>query len=57
MTMMAFDTWLEKVDAFLLDTFDVGMDDLPDVDYVSLWEEGASPKSAARFAIREAGGY
>lgn len=52
---MKFKAWLAKVDAALIRISGVGMDDLPDDDFVGMFEEGLSPVAAARRVLVEAG--
>jgi hypothetical protein len=50
-----FNQWKAKVDAILSKKLGgLTSDDLPDIDYWSLWQDRVSPSSAAAQAIRNA---
>jgi hypothetical protein len=51
---MTFEQWKAKVEEVLRFCYGVSADDLPDVDYYSMWEDDVSPRNAARRAIRNA---
>ena len=50
-----FDQWFKRVDAVIVRHFGIGADDLPDIDYMSLYEERVRPIRAANKALRNAG--
>jgi len=50
-----FDAWMAEIDAIIGAKFGIGYDDLPDVDYTGMFEDGFTPKRAANAAIRNAG--
>lgn len=49
-----FAHWLERVDRYMVEATGLRRDDLPDVAYADMYEDGVSPRSAARRAIRNA---
>jgi len=51
----AFKAWMVKVDEALVAKCGLCSADLPDWDYWSAWEDGASPKGAATQAYKAAG--
>lgn len=51
---MDFDTWFSRVDRAVMNTVGMGAEDLPDVDYWSMWEAGYSPGAAAKDTIAQA---
>lgn len=48
----SFEDWMASVDRQVSASVGLSADDLPDVDYYSLYESGATPASAAREAIQ-----
>lgn len=50
---ITFETWMAKVDRILSTNLGIGYLDLPDVDYMSMYEDGAPPKEAAITALEE----
>jgi len=52
----SFEQWMAKVNEAIEREIGLSADDLPDMPYADMWEDGVSPKRAARMAIREAGG-
>lgn len=52
--MQTFEQWMRKVDVELLRLQFVDSMDLPDIDYHDLYDEGRSPLTAAKAAIRNA---
>ena len=51
---MTFESWMARVDAATYRLVGMSVYDLPDVAFMDMYEDGLSPKSAARAAIREA---
>lgn len=51
----SFDEWLKRVDRFVTRNFGIGLDDLPDVDYMDMYENRVRPIYAANKALRNAG--
>lgn len=49
-----FERWMRAVDDLVLSKVGVGTDDLPDVAYYDMFEDGDTPSAAARRAIRYA---
>ncbi len=49
-----FNVWMAKVDALIAKSTGVGADDIPDYCYRDAFDDGASPSSAAKAAIRAA---
>ena len=56
LTELQYDNWLVEVDDALLDVCDLSLDDLPDVPSRDWFDDGVSPKSAAKRALRFADG-
>ncbi len=54
MPKLSFDTWKARVQQYVLKQTGMTCDDLPDVDYYSMWENGDSPREAATEAIKYA---
>ena len=50
MKKLSFEQWMEKVNSAL----PISSDDLPDVCYRDWYDEGMSPKAAAREAMKNA---
>jgi len=48
---MTFDEWKAEVDKWLSSHYEIVSDDLPDVDYHTLFDVGASPSAAAKLAL------
>lgn len=51
---LTFDEWKAQVDIEISNRCGLTADDLPDVDYMSMFEDGESPKHAALEAINSA---
>lgn len=51
-----FEEWLREVNAFLIVSCGLGYEDLPDVNYAEMYEDGVLPRFAAKRAIKAAGG-
>jgi hypothetical protein len=51
-----FDAWLRRVDQEVGNLTGLSYLDLPDVSYWDMFDEGRTPRYAARKAVREAGG-
>lgn len=51
---MSFEKWLAEVDKILNRTYGLSHDDLPDIDYRSLYEDGATAIEAAEEAVENA---
>ena len=51
----AFDAWMAKVDAYLVEKCDLESADLIDIAYMDLFEDGYTPSQAARKALRNEG--
>ena len=51
-----FKEWMAKVDANISKRVGLSLNDLPDICYRDLFEDGASPSTAAGDAIRNAKG-
>jgi len=51
-----FDAWMEKVNAAVFDACGLTSEDLDDFCYSDMFEDGYSPREAAREAIRNSGG-
>lgn len=51
---MDFKTWMAKVSDEIESKVGLSLDDLPDMNYYEMWEDGISPANAARKAIRNA---
>lgn len=49
-----FEQWKAKVDAEVYKLVFLSCDDLPDVDYYSMYVENTDPKEAAEYAIEYA---
>ena len=52
-----FAAWLRDVDNHVANMCGLGMNDLPDVCYADWFEDGMSPRAAARKAVRSAEGH
>lgn len=52
-----FESWKRRVDNELLKLSGMISDDLPDADYWSMFENGDTPKQAAKYVIRHAMSY
>lgn len=52
----AFKDWMAKVDQAIGCAVGMGAEDLADICYRDMYEDGASPRAAARAAIRASGG-
>lgn len=50
-----FEMWMNEVDALLEETCGLSSSDLPDVAYYDMYDDGLSPRSAAREALENAG--
>jgi hypothetical protein len=48
-----FTTWKNKRDGILYQNFNLKAEDLPDLDWLSLWNEGLDPQQAIQIAIDE----
>ena len=53
---LTFDEFMARVDKILSDRLYLTSDDLTDVAYADMHEDGVSPAAAARAAIRASGG-
>jgi hypothetical protein len=53
---MTFEEWYKEVDRQVISLCMMSRDDLPDCCYADWYDEGATPKQAARRAIRSAKG-
>lgn len=51
---MRFDAWMVAADRYVWDRGSVSVYDLPDCDYATWHDQGMSPRTAARRAIRAA---
>lgn len=51
----SFDEWFKRVDRFVSRNFGVGLDDLPDCDYLSWYDDRLRPIHAANKALKNAG--
>lgn len=49
--MIKYKIWETEVNEYMLRKHDVGVDDIPDMDYRTWYESGATPKQAVRKAI------
>lgn len=52
----AFQKWFYKANIECMRLTSLDLNDLPDVSYRDMFEDGLSPKEAAEAAIEEAGG-
>ena len=52
MTKLTFAEWMKEVDAEVWRKVGLSYEDLPDINYRDLYDDGVSPKTAARKAIR-----
>ena len=52
-----FQAWLDSVDAIIKGRVGLSREDLPDIDYHSLFMAGRKPDAAAKQAIRNAKEY
>ena len=50
--MKTFESWMKSVDQWVERIAGCSCDDLPDVCYLDLFEDGVCPKNAAVMAIR-----
>ncbi|MBI5297936.1 MAG: hypothetical protein HY869_20870 [Chloroflexi bacterium] len=50
-----FEHWYAEVDQAVQDVITLGVDDLPDMDYMSMYEDGETPAQAAQIALFNAG--
>lgn len=50
-----FDKWMEKVNVQIASMSGLSADDIEDYGYWDAWDDGISPKSAARDALENAG--
>ena len=57
MTKQSFDEWMAEVDSAIENEVYMISDDLPDVDYWDMWDNGLTPFEAADFAIQAAKDY
>jgi len=53
---VAFDSWMRSVDAWCEKLYGVSVYDLPDCCFADWHEDGMTPKSAARKAVRSMDG-
>ena len=53
----AFNAWLRLVNGHVVRFTGLALDDLPDYDYASAYDEGRNARTVARQAIRAAGGF
>lgn len=44
---MDFDTWMMMVDSYIQKKLGISSEDLPDQDYMGMYEDGMKPKEAA----------
>lgn len=51
---MDFDAWMKRVDAAVNSWIGLSYEDLPDVDYYTMWEDGWPAGDAAQFALDNA---
>ena len=51
---LSFDNWKAAVNRHILNTCGLDADDLPDWGYWSAWNDGVSPRIAAREALEAA---
>ena len=49
----SFDVWMVKVDEWCYRLAGVSVHDLPDLCFADLFEDGTSPREAARMALSE----
>lgn len=54
MPRLTFQLWMEEVDRHCVEMTGLNSEDFPDVDYQSWYQEGFSPKEAAKKCIRNA---
>lgn len=52
--LKSFEKWFGEVDVAVNALVGVSVHDLPDAPFVEWWEDGRSPKSAAKAAVAEA---
>lgn len=50
-----FEAWMERVDAAIESWYGLSSDDLPDVEYYDMFEDGWTPGDAAQYALDNAG--
>lgn len=49
-----FEVWKAEAEKWALHLFGVSLDDLPDAPFADWWEDGYSPKKAAKMTAAEA---
>jgi hypothetical protein len=54
MPKMPFEKWLELVDRYVKEETFLSYQDLPDCPYADWYQDGVTPKSAAKRAIKRA---
>jgi len=52
---MTFEKWMEVLDQILLYYFGISYKDLPDIEYLLLFEDGTTVREAAQIALNNAG--
>jgi len=55
MTNKTFDAWMAEIDTIIGRLTGVGYDDLPDIDYTGMFDDGFTAKRAAMKALRNGG--
>jgi hypothetical protein len=55
MTPKTFEHWYAEVDQAVQEVIILSVEDLPDMDFMSLYEDGIEPAEAAQIALFEAG--
>lgn len=51
---LTYDEWYEKIDSFIGEWIGLGVDDLPDMNYRDMYDQGDSPRDAALAAMENA---
>lgn len=57
MPRKTFEEWKKEVDAIIKGRCGLSSEDLPDIDYSTMYEEGKNPLAVAKKAIRNAQEY
>lgn len=52
---ITFESWMNRVDQYLVNELGLDSQDLPDINYMDLYESGESPREAASEALEYAG--
>jgi hypothetical protein len=50
---MSFEEWLNEVNRHVMETIDIGIEDLTEQPYTEWWQEGRTPEEGALLALED----